>query len=118
MGARMQLDVQPNARTRAIITKGRSEQTVVVVGGHGGMSSRYREVIERHGASLRHYETRLPPGARHGRGRIALVVIMVGMVSHALREQIQQYAVENTPVVYLKSASVSALKSALEQWIG
>jgi hypothetical protein len=114
----MQSEMQASSQSRGGSPKSRTDQTVVVVGGHGGMSSRYREVVERHGASLRHYETRLPPGARHGRGRIALVIVMVGMVSHALREQIQQYAVDDTPVVYLKSASISALKTVIEQWIG
>jgi hypothetical protein len=118
MQALMQSDTQRHSRSGATTNTARAEQTVVVVGGHGGMSSRYREIVERHGASLRHYETRLPPGARHGRGRIALVIVMVGMVSHALREQIEQYAVDDTPVVYLKSASVSALKTVIEQWIG
>ena len=93
----------------------REEQTVLVIGGSGGMSSRYRDVVEKHGWSLRHYENRVPPGARHGVGRIALIVIMVTMVSHALRDQMQSLASEGAPVVYLRSASVSALRSALEQ---
>jgi len=82
------------------------------------MSNRYREVVERHGCSLRHYENRVPPGARRGVGKIALVVIMVGMVSHALRDQVQSLVVDDAPVVYLRSASISALRATVEQWIG
>ncbi|WP_437532675.1 DUF2325 domain-containing protein [Sorangium sp. So ce726] len=93
----------------------REEQTVLVIGGSGGMSSRYRDVAEKHGWSLRHYENRVPPGARHGAGKVALVVIMVTMVSHALRDQMQGLAADGAPVVYLRSASVSALRAALEQ---
>ncbi|PCC69795.1 hypothetical protein SAMN02745121_04220 [Nannocystis exedens] len=92
-----------------------NESTVVVVGGHGGMSSRYREVAQRFGCSLRHFEQRIPPGVRHGAGKIALVVVMVGMVSHALRDQIKELVTDDTKVVYLRTASVSALRAAVEQ---
>jgi len=80
------------------------------------MVSRYREVVEEHGWSLRHYENRLPPGARRGVGKIALVVIMVSMVSHSLREQVQNLALGDAPVIFLRSASVSALKAAVAEW--
>jgi hypothetical protein len=95
--------------------KARVEQTVLVIGGSGGLSSRYRDVVEERGWSLRHYENRLPPGARRGAGKIALVVVMVTMVSHALLEQVRNMALDDAPVVYLRSASVSALRSAVEQ---
>ena len=65
--------------------------------------------------SLRHYENRVPPGARHSVGRIALIVIMVTMVSHALRDQIKDLVDDQTKVVYLRTASVSALRAAVEQ---
>jgi UDP-N-acetylglucosamine:LPS N-acetylglucosamine transferase len=90
--------------------------TVLVIGGSGGMSNRYRDIVEEHGCSLRHYENRVPPGARRSAGRVALVIIMVGMVSHSLRDQVKSLSIEGAPVVYLKSASVSALRSAVEQW--
>ena len=60
-------------------SKDESEQTVVVVGGHGGMSSRYRDVAKKLGWSVKHYEQRLPPGLRHSIGKIGLVVVMVGI---------------------------------------
>ena len=89
---------------------------MLVIGGSGGMVSRYRDVVEERGLSLRHYENRVPPGARRGVGKIALVVIMVSMVSHALREQVQGMALEGAQVVYLRSASVSALRGVVDQW--
>jgi hypothetical protein len=95
--------------------RARTGQTVMVIGGSGGMSSRYRDVVERHGASLRHYENKVPASARRDAGKIALVVIMVTMVSHALREQAQSLAVDDAPVVYLRSASVSALRAAVDE---
>src|ERR1700704_4566174 len=98
----------------AVDKRARADQTVLVAGGSGGLSARYRDIVEKHGWSLRHYENRLPPGARHGAGKIALVVIMVTMVSHSLRQQVQSLAIEDARVIYLKSASVSALRGAVE----
>src|SRR4051794_20343314 len=92
----------------------RGEKTVLIIGGSGGMVSRYRDVLEQRGCSLRHYENKVPPGARHGAGKIALVVIMVGMVSHSLRQQVQSLETGDAPVLYLRSASISALRGAIE----
>jgi hypothetical protein len=95
---------------------GRAKQTVLVIGGSGGMSNRYRDVVEKHGLALRHYEKRLPPGARRGQGTVGLVIVMVTMVSHSLREQAVSMAGADASVVYLHSASISALRSAVERW--
>jgi hypothetical protein len=96
----------------------RTGRTVMVIGGNGGLSSRYRDIVEQHGASLRHYEKKVPPSARHDAGNIALIVVMVTMVSHSLRNQAQILANDNAPVVYLKSPSVSALRAAVEERLG
>ncbi|MDF2695551.1 MAG: hypothetical protein K0S65_3934 [Labilithrix sp.] len=64
-----------------------SKGAVIVVGGSGGMSERYREVVEERGLELRHFENRVPNGTRRILGRVAAVVVMVGMVSHSLRDQ-------------------------------
>jgi Uncharacterized protein conserved in bacteria (DUF2325) len=93
-----------------------AKQTVLVIGGNGGLFDRYRDVVEGHGLSLRHYEKRVPAGVRRDGGHIGLVVIMVTMVSHSLREQALTLAGDSAPVVYLRSPSVSALRSAVEQW--
>jgi len=95
--------------------EGRARQTVLVVGGNGGLSDRYREVAAEHGWELVHYEKRVPPGARHGIAHVALIVVMVGMVSHTLRDQVRNLAATDAPVVYLRTASVSALRSAVAQ---
>jgi hypothetical protein len=100
----------------AIDKRARANQTVLVIGGSGGLSGRYRDIVEKHGCSLRHYENRVPPGARRDTGKIALVVVMVTMVSHSLREQVRSLDIDNAPVVYLRSASISALRGAVEQW--
>jgi hypothetical protein len=86
---------------------------VIVVGGSGGMSDRYREIVAERGLELRHFEKRVPNGMRRISGRIAAVFIMVGMVSHALRDRVQALVPDGAPVVYLRSASVSALRNAV-----
>lgn len=110
------LRMKPKSNSQASDKEGRESSTVLVIGGSGGMSERYRDVVEKHGWSLRHFENRIPPGTRRGVGRVALVVIMVTMVSHSLREQVRSLAIDDAPVIYLRSASVSALRSAVEQW--
>lgn len=87
--------------------------SVIVVGGSGGMVERYREVVEERGMELRHFEKRVPSGTRRILGRVAAVVVMVGMVSHALRDQAKSIVPDDAPVVYLKSASASALRGAV-----
>ena len=94
----------------------RADQTVLVIGGSGGLANRYRDVVEKRGWSLRHYENRLPPGARRASGKIALVVIMVSMVSHSLLQQVQSMGLDDAQIVYLRSASISALRAVVEQW--
>lgn len=88
--------------------------SVIVVGGSGGLTDRYRDVVEERGLELRHFEKRVPSGTRRILGRVAAVVVMVGMVSHALRDQAKALVDDDAPVVYLRSASASALKGALD----
>jgi hypothetical protein len=87
--------------------------SVIVVGGSGGLTGRYREVVEERGLELRHFENRVPSGTRRILGRVAAVIVMVGMVSHALRDQAKALVEDGAPVVYLRSASVSALRDAV-----
>ena len=90
-----------------------AKAAVVVVGGSGGMSERYREIVEERGLELRHFENRVPNGTRRMLGRVAAVIVMVGMVSHSLRDQVKGLVSDDAPVVYLRTASVSALRNAL-----
>jgi hypothetical protein len=90
-----------------------SKGSIIVVGGSGGLSDRYRQIVEERGLELRHFENRVPNGTRRIMGRVAAVIIMVGMVSHALRDQVKGLVDEKAPVVYLRSASVSSLRNAV-----
>lgn len=91
----------------------RAKGSVIVVGGSGGMSGRYRDVVEERGLELLHFENRIPNGRRRFAGKVAAVFIMVGMVSHSLRDQAKALVSEGAPVVYLQSASISALRAAV-----
>jgi len=90
-----------------------AKASVIVVGGSGGMSERYREIVEERGLELRHFEKRVPNGTRRILGRVAAVIVMVGMVSHSLRDQAKALVADDAPVVYLRSASASALRGAV-----
>ena len=88
--------------------------TVLLIGGSGGMSERYREVAAERGLLLRHFETRVPPGMRRTIGKVAAVIVIAGMVSHSLRDQAKGLVPEGAPIVYLRTASVSALRAAVD----
>ena len=88
--------------------------TVLLIGGSGGMSERYREVAAERGLLLRHFEKRVPPGMRRTIGKIAAVIVVAGMVSHSLRDQAKELAPNGAPIVYLRTASVSALRAAVD----
>jgi putative ABC transport system substrate-binding protein len=49
------------------------------------------------------------------RMKVAVVVVMAGMVSHALRDQVRSLVPEGAAIVYLRTSSISALRSAVEQ---
>lgn len=89
------------------------QDTLLLVGGSGGLASRYRDIARTHGFALCHYEQRL--SRKRAACKAALIVVIVSMVSHPLREQAQRIATrEHTPILYLRSASPSALRQALE----
>jgi hypothetical protein len=89
-----------------------TSRAVVVVGGSGGLSDRYREVASEHGLELRHFENRIPNGTRRI-AKVAAIIVMVTMVSHSLRDRVKALVVEDTPVLYLRSPSISALRTAI-----
>lgn len=89
-----------------------TESTVVLVGGNGGLFDRYREALEERGLRVRHFEKRVPPGARRSLGRVAAIFVVVSMVSHSLRDSVKDLADDGTKVVYLRTGSVSAVRAA------
>lgn len=105
--------VESGRRGNGNVAEVRTKGAVIVVGGSGGMSEHYRAIVAERGLELRHFERRVPNGMRRLLGRVAVVFIMAGMVSHALRDQVQALVPDGAPVVYLRSASISALRSAV-----
>lgn len=91
------------------------KSTVVLLGGKGGLEHHYREAVEKQGYELRYFETRMPSKQRRALGKVAMVVVMVNMMSHALLDQAREVAQQGASVVYLKSASASALREAVSR---
>lgn len=87
--------------------------TVLLLGGKGGLLRHYRDAVEKQGYKLRYFEKRLPSNQRRTLGKVAMVVVMVNMMSHALLNQAREAADDGASVVYLKTASVSALREAV-----
>lgn len=88
--------------------------TVIIVGGKGGLSSRYRQEVERNGFQCCYYEDRVPTKYNPARNKIALVIIMVTMISHPLMARARLLAGNEAPVVYLKSPSLSSVRQTIE----
>jgi hypothetical protein len=87
--------------------------TVVIIGGKGGLEARYRAAVEESGYNFRYYEARMPNKLAQGASRIALVIVMVTMVSHPLMSRARELAGEHTRIVYLKSPSPSAVRQTV-----
>jgi hypothetical protein len=90
--------------------------TVVLFGGKGGLSARYRDAVEQFGYGFRYYEARVPAHAGPLASRIALVIVIASMVSHPLLAHARQVAGDATRIVYLRSASISALRQTMADW--
>lgn len=87
--------------------------TVVIIGGKGGLEARYREAVERSGYDFRYYEDRVPNKLTPGAAKFALVIVMVTMVSHPLMTRARELAGDHTRIVYLKSPSISAVRQTV-----
>lgn len=93
---------------------GSARDTVIIVGGRGGLIARYRDAVEQFGYHCRCYEDRMtskcPPPAK----KVALVIVIVTMVSHSLLAQARAIADGHERIVYLKSPSVSSIRQTVE----
>lgn len=88
--------------------------TVVIVGGKGGLFAHYRQAVERSGYECRYYEDRVPTKSGPSRGKIALVIVLVSMVSHSLLAHARELAGDQSRIVYLRSASVTSIRQTVE----
>ena len=87
--------------------------TVVIIGGKGGLEPRYREAVEASGYALRYYERRVPNRLLPTASKIALVIVIVTMVSHPLMTRARELAGDHARLVYLKSPSSSAVRQTI-----
>ena len=96
------------------LSRSHGRDTVVIIGGSGGLEARYREVVERNGYNFRYYEARMPNKLAPASTRITLVIVVVTMVSHPLMARARELAGDSARIVYLKSPSISAVRHAIE----
>jgi len=96
------------------ISHAHGRDTVVIIGGKGGLEARYRDAVEQSGYNFRYYEERVPSKLAPGAARIALVIVMVTMVSHPLMTRARELAGDHARIVYLKSPSISAVRQTVE----
>lgn len=92
---------------------GSGRETVVIIGGKGGMEARYREAVEGNGYDFRYYEARVPKKLALGTSKIALVIVIVTMVSHPQMSRGRELARDQARIVYLKSPSLSAVRQTV-----
>lgn len=87
---------------------------LLVVGGLGKMGAHYRVLVESQGLELIHRERSMQGGTAPR--ELAAVIVIVPVVSHVLREAAARVAAsQRVPIVYLRSASLSALGRALDE---
>lgn len=94
-------------------TQSEGRDTVIILGGKGGLESRYREAVEQCGFDFCYYETRVPAKHVPSRTKIAMVIVMVTMISHPLMVQARALAGHGARIVYLKSPSISAVRQTV-----
>ncbi len=82
-----------------------SARRVALVGGHGGMTARYRGAAEAAGWELEHFERKAPRDASR------LVILCGGLCSHSQRDEVRALGCE---VVVIGQHSPSAVRRALE----
>ncbi len=95
-------------------THAHHRDTVIIVGGRGGLQARYRDAIEKIGYQCRCYEDRVSAKCPPSASKIALVIVLVTMVSHPLLMQARALAGERERIVYLRSPSVSSVRQTVE----
>jgi hypothetical protein len=102
------------AKKSCVQASQRSRDTVVIVGGKGGLEEHYKKVVERFGYEFSFYEQRIVAKKVPNRARIAMVIVMVGMISHPLMAHARELADSGSSLVYLRTPSVSGVRAALE----
>lgn len=96
------------------VTQTPVRDTVVIVGGKGGLLARYRQAVEMNGYECRCYEDRVPTKSGPSRSKIALVIVLVSMVSHSLLAHARELAGDQSRIVYLRSASITSIRQTVE----
>ncbi len=90
---------------------------ILLVGGIGRMEAQYRALIESRGFELIYRERKITGGTPPA--TLMAILVVTTVVSHPLREHAARLAAAcRVPIVYLRAASLSAVRRALDEAIG
>jgi len=90
--------------------------SVVVVGGNDRMATRYKDICKSYNCKAKVF-TQMPSDFENKLGTPDLMVVFTSTCSHKMVNSVNQKSQKHDiPVARIHSASVSALKSILEQY--
>ncbi len=90
--------------------------SIVIIGGNDRMATRYKEICKAFDCKAKVF-TQMPADFESKLGNPDLMVVFTNTCSHKMLNSVNRKSVKNTvPVAKIHSASVSALKSVLEQY--
>ncbi len=90
--------------------------SVVVIGGNDRMATRYKDICESYKCKAKVF-TQMPTDFESKLGMPDLMVVFTNTCSHKMVNSVNQKSRKNNiPVARIHSASVTALKSVLEQY--
>ncbi len=90
--------------------------SIVIVGGNDRMATRYKEICKAFDCKAKVF-TQMPADFENKLGNPDLMVVFTNTCSHKMVNSVNRKSVKNAvPVAKIHSASVSALKSVLEQY--
>ena len=90
--------------------------SIVVVGGNDRMATRYKDICRSYNCKAKVF-TQMPSDFENKLGTPDLMVVFTNTCSHKMVGHVNSRSQKNNiPVVKIHSASVSALKSVLEEY--
>ncbi|MBP0955145.1 MAG: DUF2325 domain-containing protein [Oscillospiraceae bacterium] len=92
-------------------------KNVVVVGGNDCMSCRYKDICKSYKCKAKVF-TQMPADFENKLGSPDLIVVFTNTCSHKMVHSVNERSRKgNIPVARIHSASASALKTVLEQYV-
>ncbi len=90
--------------------------SIVIVGGHDRMHSRYKEICKKHGCKCKVF-TQCPANFRNQIGSPDIIMILTGTVAHKMLNVAETRAEKSgAEVLHCNSSSASALNETLTEY--